>query len=233
MRIAAIGDIHVGITDKDIYKGLFEEISKAADVLCICGDLTQNGTLEEIEILKENLLALSIPCVSVLGNHDYEKELQEEIAKILNSERFSVLEGTCKAIEDVGFAGTKGFIGGFGNHLLPFWGERILKDVVQHSIDEALRLEHALSLLETEKKVVLMHYSPIKETLQGEDPEIYPFLGSTRFEEVINRMDVNVSFHGHAHHGCLEGKTEKGISVFNVSIPILEKEGKKFLIYEI
>lgn len=233
MKIAALGDIHVGITDKEIYKPLFEKVSKEAEVLCLCGDLTQNGTVEEAENLKENLIALSIPCVLVLGNHDYEKDLQEEIVKTLTSERVSILDGTHKTIEDVGFAGTKGFIGGFGNHILPYWGERLLKDVVQHAIDEALRLEHALSLLETERKVVLMHYSPIKKTVDGENPEIFPFLGSTRFEEVINRMNTSVVFHGHAHHGTHEGKTEKEIPVFNVSLPVMQKENKEFFVYEV
>jgi len=233
MKIAALGDIHVGITDKDKYKTLFEQISKEADVLCISGDLTVQGLTEEILVLKDNLAALTIPCVAVLGNHDYEKDQEEEISKELNSETFTVLAGTYKIIDGVGFAGTKGFIGGFGDHLLPYWGERLLKDIVQHSIDEALALEHALSLLETEKKIVLMHYSPIKGTVVGEDPEIFPFLGSTRFEEVINRMNATVVFHGHAHHGTMAGKTEKAIPVFNVSLPVLEKSKKEFFVYEV
>jgi Icc-related predicted phosphoesterase len=233
MKIAALGDIHIGLTDKELYKPLFEQVSKEADVVCICGDLTQTGIVEEIEILKENLLSLSIPSVLVLGNHDYEKDLYEDIMKTLTTDRTTVLQGTHVVIEGIGFAGVKGFIGGFGDHLLPFWGERLLKDVVQHGIDEALALEHALSSLETEKKVVLMHYSPVTSTIVGEDPEIFPFLGSTRFEEVINRMSASVVFHGHAHHGTHMGKTEKDIPVFNVSLPVLQKEKKEFFVYEV
>lgn len=233
MKIASIGDIHVGIDSKGTRKDLFQKISNEADVLTIAGDLTQYGSIEEIEILKEEFSFLTIPCVSVLGNHDYEKDNQDEFTKILNSDRFTLLQGSGKVINDVGFAGTKGFIGGFDNHLLPFWGERLLKDVVQHSIDEALALEHALSQLDTPKKVVLMHYSPIRKTVEGEPPEIFPFLGSSRFEEVINRMQATVVFHGHAHAGTFEGKTEKDIPVFNVSEQILAKNKKEFFVYEI
>jgi Icc-related predicted phosphoesterase len=232
MKIAAIADIHVELNQPGKHKELFAEISQKADILCIAGDLTALGTLEEAEALSDELKALTIPAVMVLGNHDYEKNLYEEIAKSLTTEKTFVLEGTSHVIKRIGFAGVKGYIGGFDNHVLPFWGEQSIKNIVTEGTNEALKLERALSLLETEKKVVLMHYSPITSTLEGEDLEIYPFLGSSRFEGAINRFDTTVVFHGHAHHGKLEGKTSKGIAVFNVSLPVLNKNKKEFLVFE-
>lgn len=237
MRIEAIADIHVGLESKGQYKTRFESVSEHADVLLIAGDLTQNGTIEEAEILREELSVISVPCILVVGNHDCDKNLQNDILHILSSGQTFVLQGTHKIIGGVGFAGVKGFIGGFGSHLLPMWGEQEIKNVVQHGIDESLQLENALSLLNTEKKVVVMHYSPIVQTVVGEPPEIYPFLGSSRFEEVIKRMKATVVFHGHAHNGTFEGKiddgTEKGIPVFNVSEQVREKYKKQVFVYEV
>jgi Icc-related predicted phosphoesterase len=184
-------------------------------------------------VLKDEFMALTIPSILVLGNHDCEKNEETGIKNILVDQNTSLLEGECVEIQGVGFAGIKGFIGGFGHHVLPFWGEKIIKDVVQVGTNDALKLERALSLLETPKKVVVMHYSPIVETVVGESPEIYPFLGSTRFEEVVNRMEGTVIFHGHAHAGTLEGKTDKNIPVFNVSLPVLRKSKKEFFVYEV
>jgi len=152
MRIAAIGDIHVGLTDQGRYKPLFMEVSKEADILCICGDLTQQGGVDEASVLKEELTNLSIPCFMVLGNHDCESNQQVAIIHTLTTERAVILDGTSKIIDNVGFAGIKGFIGGFGSHVLPFWGEKLIKDVVQEGTNDALKLERALSLLETKKE---------------------------------------------------------------------------------
>ncbi len=233
MKIAAIADIHVELNQPGKYKDLFGKISQEADVLCICGDLTGQGMIEEAQALLDELKALTIPCVMVLGNHDYERNLHEEMCKMLTTEKTFVLEGTSHVIDGVGFAGVKGYIGGFDNHILPFWGEQSIKNIVQDGTNDALKLERALSLLETKKKVVVTHYSPITNTLKGEDLEIYPFLGSSRFEEAINRFDTTVAFHGHAHRGILSGKTSKDIPVFNVSLPVLAQNKKEFFLYEI
>jgi Icc-related predicted phosphoesterase len=238
MRIEAIADIHIGLESQGIYKERFRNVSEHADILIIAGDLTQTGTREEAEVLRDELSVLSIPCVCVLGNHDYEKNQHEDIMHILSTGQICVLQGTHKVINGVGFAGVKGFIGGFGNHLLPMWGEQQIKDIVQHGINEALQLENALSLLDTPKKVVVMHYSPIVQTVIGEPPEIYAFLGSSRFEDVIKRMKATVVFHGHAHNGTFEGKIETGeegksIPVFNVSEHVLVKNKKENFVYEI
>ena len=133
-----------------------------------------------------------------------------------------VLDGTAYERDGVGFAGTKGFVGGFGRGVLTAFGEPEVKVFVQASIDEALKLERAMSQLRTQKRVVVLHYSPIAATVQGEAPEIFPFLGTTRLAEVVDRHGADFVVHGHAHHGQLEGKTTGGTPVYNVAITLLQ-----------
>ena len=143
------------------------------------------------------------------------------------------ITGEAIEIAGVGFAGIAGFGGGFGRRMLNAWGEPLIKQFVQESISHAVRLEQALAKLQTEKRIVVLHYSPIRATLQGEDPEIYAFLGSSRLEEPINRFKVTAVFHGHAHNGVLDGQTSTGIPVYNVSAPALCKTGKPYRIVEL
>lgn len=223
MKIAALGDIHVSEKDHGKYKDLFVQISKEADVLIICGDLTDRGLASEAQVLREDLKYCTIPVLIVLGNHDYESSEEKEIREVLKSDMVFILDGESIEIQGVGFAGIKGFGGGFDSYILTPWGEKAIKDFVQEAVNDALRLENAIKKLETEKKVVILHYSPIRQTIEGEPLEIYPFLGSSRLAGPINRFDVNLVFHGHAHHGTYEGKTEKGIHVYNVAKHLLEK----------
>ena len=232
-RIAAVGDIHVRETDKGKWQEYFKEVSKSADVLVIAGDLTDTGDEGEAQVLSEELRACSIPVVAVLGNHDFEKGRHKLIRQIVQKEDVHILDGEAVVIGDVGFAGVKGFGGGFDNHMLSMFGEGAMKSFVQEAVDEALRLDRALARLDAEndgvtKKVVLMHYSPIKETVIGEPEPIFPFLGCSRLSEPLNRRDVLATFHGHAHVGSLEGKTSSGVRVFNVSKPVLVKAGYKY-----
>lgn len=235
VRIAAVGDIHVRETDKGKWVDFFKEVSKAADVLLICGDLTDTGDEAEAQVLAEELRTCNIPVVCVLGNHDFEKGRQKLIRQIVHNEHVHILDGEAVVVHDIGFAGVKGFGGGFDNHMLSMFGEGAMKAFVQEAVDEALRLDRALARLDAEykvdKKIVLLHYSPIKETIIGEPEPIYPFLGSTRLAEPINRRNVIAAFHGHAHVGTLEGKTSGGVPVFNVSKPILLKAGFKCPFY--
>ncbi len=238
-RIAAVGDVHVRETDKGKWVDYFKEVSAQADVLVICGDLTDTGDEVEAQILAEELKACTIPVVAVLGNHDHEKGRHKLIRQILLKEGVHMLDGEAIKIHDVGFAGVKGFGGGFDNHMLSMFGEGAMKAFVQEAVDEALRLDRALARLDAEytvsKKIAVMHYSPIKETVIGEPEPIYPFLGSSRLAEPLNRRKVDVAFHGHAHIGKLEGETSAGVKIFNVSKPILMQNGYKypFYIYEI
>jgi len=212
----------------------FAEISRSADMLLLCGDLTEYGLPEEAEELVADIrAAVRIPTLAVLGNHDFESGQPELVSKVLDDASVNVLNGEAVEIAGVGFAGISGFGGGFGRRMLNAWGEPLIKQFVQESIAHAVRLEQALAKLQTEQRIVVLHYSPIRTTLKGEDPEIYAFLGSSRLEEPINRFRVNAVFHGHAHNGILDGKTSTGIPVYNVSAPALRKTGKPYRIVEL
>lgn len=239
VRIAAVGDIHVRESDKGKWVEFFKEASKAADVLVICGDLTDTGDEAEAQVLAEELRVCSIPVVGVLGNHDFEKGRHKLIRQIVHNENVHILDGEAVVVADVGFAGVKGFGGGFDKHMLSMFGEGAMKAFVQESVDEALRLDRALARLDAEykveKKIAVLHYSPIRETVIGEPEAIFPFLGSSRLAEPLSRRNVAAAFHGHAHIGTLEGKTPGGTPVFNVSKPLLVKAGYKcpFFVFEI
>jgi len=224
LRIAAVGDLHVSKSSQGAFHALFTQISSTADVLVLCGDFTDYGLPEEARILARELTAaVKIPVVAVLGNHDYEGGQPDEIRRILADAGVSVLDGEATEILGVGFAGVKGFAGGFGRGALGPWGERAIKAFVQEAIDEALKLESALARLRTQRRIAVLHYAPIRATVEGEPAEIFAYLGSSRLEEPINRYRVNVVFHGHAHRGSAEGRTSAGVPVYNVSMPLLAK----------
>lgn len=225
IRIAALGDIHMEPTKVGIYKELFADISTKADVLCLCGDLTDHGLPREAELLIEELSACTIPIVGVLGNHDYDKDMQKDIAKILSG-KISMLNGTNVVVNGVHFSGIKGFGGGFAPLMWGRIGEYAQKVFYDEAEREAEKLENALNELvrtQAEKIVVLMHFSPIKTTVEGDSIELYAFLGSTRFEEVIDRYAIQSVFHAHSHFGTPSGKTGKGAQVYNVSYPLMYK----------
>lgn len=222
MRIAAVADLHFSPQAYDRIRDPMNRVRDEADVLVLAGDLTNFGKREEMESLLNALVRLRIPIVAVLGNHDYESGQASELMQMMTAEGVKVLDGTAYEREGVGFAGTKGFIGGFGRGLLTAFGEPEVKQFVQAGIDEALKLERALAQLRTEKRVIVLHYAPIAQTVQGEPSEIYPFLGSSRLIEVVDRHGANLVVHGHAHHGSPEGKTTAGIPVYNVALHILQ-----------
>src|SRR5512146_2722453 len=185
MRIAALADIHFSPPVYERIREKLERVRNEADVLVLAGDLTNYGKTTEMEPLLNVLVRLRLPIVAVLGNHDYESGQHEDLMKMTTDEGIPVLDGTAYARDGVGFAGTKGFIGGFGRGVLTAFGEKEVKAIVQAAIDEALKLERALSQLRTPKRVVVVHYSPILATVIGETPEIYPYLGTSRLAEVI------------------------------------------------
>jgi uncharacterized protein len=211
LRIAAMGDLHVHQNSGDGLQSVFEKISNNADVLALCGDLTHLGLPVEAERLANDLRSCRVPVVAVFGNHDYQSGQVEEVRKVLTSAKVTILDETeTFEMKGVGFAGVKGFCGGFDRHMLTPFGEESIKHWVTESVNESLKLEVALNNLRTEKTVVVLHYAPIAGTVIGEPPEIFPFLGSSRLAETIDHFDVDVVFHGHAHHGTHEGKTMKG-----------------------
>lgn len=218
MRIAAIGDLHVQEDSVAPYREMFGEVSNQADVLLLCGDLTNFGRTKEAEILAEDIRTCSIPVLGVLGNHDYECGQPEEVAKILRDAGMVVLDEQAIEIDGVGFAGVKGFLGGFGRGELAPFGEPIIKAFVDEAMHEARKLENALRSLRTERSVAVLHYSPILDTLEGEPAEIFQYLGAQRLAEPIDRFDhVKAVVHGHAHHGTYEGRTPRGVPVYNVA----------------
>jgi Icc-related predicted phosphoesterase len=222
IRIAAVADIHVKKSSQGALHPLFAQASESADVMLLCGDLTDYGTIEEAKVLaKEITSALRIPAIAVLGNHDFESGHEKELTEILTDAGVVVLDGDSYELYGVGFAGVKGFAGGFGRRALGAWGEPIIKSFVHEAINEALKLEAALARLRTPQKVAVLHYSPIQATVNGEPPEIIAFLGSSRLEEPIDRYRVNVVFHGHAHRGSPEGRTKANTPVYNVAQPVL------------
>jgi Icc-related predicted phosphoesterase len=224
LRVAAIGDLHIHQNSPDSLQGLFEKISQNADVLALCGDLTHLGLPEEAERLANDLRSCRIPVVAVLGNHDYQSGRAEEVKKVLRAGRVVVLEESeTFELKGVGFAGAKGFGGGFDKHMLTPFGEEPIKHFVTEAVNESLKLEIALNSLRTEKTVVVLHYAPIAATVAGEPLEIFPFLGSSRLAETIDHFDVNVVFHGHAHHGTFQGKTTKGTPVINCCLQLVQK----------
>ena len=235
LRLAALGDLHVSENAERPFRELFSRISQEADALALCGDLTNFGKTSEAEILAEDLLRLTIPSVGVLGNHDYECGQPQEVARILHQAGLKLLEGEAYEIAGVGFAGGKGFIGGYGRNMLAPFGEPAIKAFVQASVDENLKLESSLRMLKTQRTVVVLHYSPIAETLEGEPPEIFPFLGSARLGETIDRFDgVKLVVHGHAHSGAYEGRTPRGAPVFNVARPLLTRQrGVEFAVFDV
>jgi Icc-related predicted phosphoesterase len=237
LRIAAVGDIHVSKNSQGKFQSLFAQISTSADVLVLCGDFTDYGLPDEARVLARELSSsVKIPTIAVLGNHDYESGKQDDIRQILTESGVTVLDGEVTEIQGVGFAGVKGFAGGFGRGALGPWGEQAIKTFVQEAVDEALKLESALARLRTQRRVAVLHYSPIRGTVEGEPLEIFPYLGSSRLEEPINRYRVSAVFHGHAHRGAAEGRTSTGVPVYNVAMPLLARlnpDRPPFLILEL
>jgi len=235
LRVAAIGDLHVMEDSVAPYRELFAEISNAADVLVLCGDLTNFGKTREAEILADDIRSCSIPVVGVLGNHDYECGQPEKVCSILHDAGMTVLDEQAVEIGGVGFAGVKGFLGGYGRGELAPFGEPIVKAMVDEVLSESRKLENQLRTLRTDRSVAVLHYSPIAETLEGEPLEIYQYLGSQRLCEPIDRFDhVKAVVHGHAHHGTYEGRTPQGRPVYNVAQFVLKPLfGKPYVILEI
>ncbi len=239
LRIAATADIHIRETDQGKWTGFFKEVSSKADVLVIAGDLTDTGDEGEAQVLAEELKACTIPVIAVLGNHDHEKGRHKLIRQMLQKAGVNMLDGESIIINNVGFAGVKGFGGGFDNHMLSMFGEGAMKAFVQEAVDEALHLDRALARIDSESKqipkIVVMHYSPISDTVKGEPEVIFPFLGSSRLAEPLVRRKVQATFHGHAHMGQLKGEISSGGKVFNVAKHILLKQGyeQPYHLYEV
>jgi Icc-related predicted phosphoesterase len=225
VRVVAVGDIHYGRTSAGALAPILTALADLqADVLVLCGDLTDYGLPDEARgLAKELISGVKVPIVGVLGNHDFESGNQDEVRQILTDAGMTILDGDSYEVHGVGFAGVKGFCGGFGRGTLGPWGEPIVKNFVQEAINEALKLESALARLRTPRKIAVLHYAPVQATVEGEPVEIFPFLGCGRLEEPLGRFPVTAVFHGHAHNGTAEGRTREQVPVFNVSYPLMRR----------
>jgi Icc-related predicted phosphoesterase len=223
VRLAAVGDLHYGKGSRGQLQSLLNAVTKAdADVLLLLGDLTDYGLPEEAaELARELTTGIKVPIIAVLGNHDYESNAVGDVNRILTEAGVKLLDGETTEVHGIGFAGVKGFCGGFGRGVLGPWGEEAVKRFVHEAVNEALKLESALARLRTTTRIALLHYAPIAETVEGEPREIWPYLGCGRLEEPLSRYQVTAVFHGHAHHGQAQGKTTSGTPVYNVSLPLL------------
>ncbi len=224
VRIAAVGDLHCTKESAGQLRPIFAQLEGRADVLLLCGDLTDYGLAEEAHVLAKELAVVKVPILAVLGNHDFHSGHADEVTSVLHEANVRVLDGDSYVLQDLGFAGAKGFCGGFGRGTLGPWGEGAIKTFVREALDEALKLENALARLRTERRVALLHYSPVRDTVEGEPTEIFPVLGCSRLEEPLERWPVTVCFHGHAHRGSLEGRTRVGTQVYNVAMPLLRRQ---------
>ncbi|HEY2585096.1 MAG TPA: metallophosphoesterase [Tepidisphaeraceae bacterium] len=222
VRVAAIGDVHCSHACPGALQPVFAQVAKSADVLVLCGDLTNHGLPEEAQALVRELTAIGqMPVVAVLGNHDFESGRVDEVQRILTGGGIHLLDGDAVELHGVAFAGVKGFAGGFERGTLSAFGEPAIKRFVQEAVEEAKKLESALARTKAAKKIAVLHYAPIRATVEGEPCEILPFLGSGRLEEPIDRYQVTAAVHGHAHRGAPEGRTRAGVPVYNVAIPVM------------
>jgi Icc-related predicted phosphoesterase len=221
IRVAAAGDLHFGLDSAGTFRPHLERVAERADVLLLAGDLTKVGLPEEAEVLAEELQGLPVAMIAVLGNHDHHSDQPDAVRRILEDAGVQVLEGETTRLDvdgaTLGVAGAKGFGGGFAGKSATDFGEPEMKAFVRHTKAVAERLEETLGSLDTDYRVALLHYSPVKETLHGEPPEIYPFLGSYLLAEAVDRAGADLVVHGHAHRGAEKGVTPGGIHVRNVA----------------
>ncbi len=225
MRVAATADVHARVGDARRLRTLAEGAARDADVLVIGGDLTDLGRVEQAEVFLEALDACPIPIVATLGNHDHESGSADVLSRLFAGSGIHLLDRSSVVIDGVGFSGVKGFCGGFDRDVANPFGEDLFKAWVTEGILDAEALKRELRGLETERRVAVLHYSPIRATVEGEPPEIFPYLGTSRLAGALDEGRATVAFHGHAHRGYFRGKTQGGVPVFNVAVPVLEQGG--------
>jgi Icc-related predicted phosphoesterase len=225
VRIAAVGDLHCGRDTVGLYRARFARLNEEADALVLCGDLTRTGRLDQAEALANELAPVKVPIVAVLGNHDLESGLERKLEDLLRARGVRVLDGRAVEISpQLGFAGVRGYGGGFGSRTISAFGEPATKRFVEEAVRETLKLEIALRELRTPIKIAVTHYAPIEDTCDGEPREIFAFLGTSRLASPIDAFGATMCVHGHCHRGSLEGRTRGGVPVYNVAFALLQSE---------
>ncbi|MCX4513837.1 metallophosphoesterase [Streptomyces sp. NBC_01619] len=237
IRVAAVGDIHLGEDCRGLLRPAFDTLGDCADMLLLAGDLTRHGTIAEAEVVAGELTGLPVPVVGVLGNHDYHSDQETEVTSVLAAAGVAVLEGDFTMLDvrgtSVGIAGTKGFGGGYSGRSAGEFGEPVMKEFVRYSRRCAAGLGRALDDLAaqgSQVRIALTHFSPVPDTLAGEPPEIHPFLGSYLLAEAIDGSGADLAVHGHAHRGVEHGMTAGGVRVRNVAQPVI---GRAFAVYRL
>jgi Icc-related predicted phosphoesterase len=227
IRVAAVGDVHVGPDMAGMLREQLGSVSSRADVLLVAGDLTKAGLPEEAEVFAAEVRDLGVPVVVVLGNHDHHSDHEADVAAILRDADVTVLEGDHTVVQTpggtVGVAGVKGFGGGFPGASGSAFGEREMKAFIDHTRQRADALREALDHAVADVTIALTHYSPVRETLSGEPPEIFPFLGSYLLAEAVDAGGADLAIHGHAHRGREHGVTPGGVHVRNVAQPVIRQ----------
>jgi Icc-related predicted phosphoesterase len=225
IRIAAVGDVHLGEDAGGRFRPALDSLADHADVLLLAGDLTRHGTAAEAAVVADEFGDLPVPVIAVLGNHDYHSDCPDKVTDLLQDRGITVLEGTGTVLTlngcRLGVAGVKGFGGGFAGKCASNFGEPEMKAFVSHTVEIAETLRTALESLDCDLKVALTHYSPVSDTLRGEPPEIHAFLGSYLLGEAIDGTGVSLALHGHAHYGTEQGLTPGGVRVRNVAHPVI------------
>jgi len=233
IRIAAVGDVHAGADMDGTIPEQFAAVAAEADILLLAGDLTKAGLPEEASVLARGLRDVGVPVVAVLGNHDHHSDREAEVARVMRDAGVTVLEGNRTVVETgggtVAVAGVKGFCGGFVGGSGSDFGEKEMKAFIRHTQDRANALADALDGLEGDVKIALTHYSPVRETLLGEPPEIFPFLGSYLLAEAVDIGGADLAIHGHAHRGSEHGVTPGGVQVRNVAQTVI---GRGYAVFE-
>lgn len=226
MRVAAVADVHFKAEDQEKNIRQFTVVNELADVLVIAGDFTNHGKPEEMRACLAVLEHVHVPIVAVLGNHDHESGHQDELAGMLRLAGVHLLDGQCHEMDGVGFAGTKGFCGGFAPYELMPFGEGGIKTFVEIAEREAIKLDYGLAQLHTPVKIAITHYAPIKETVIGEPEPIFPFLGSSRLQRALDRHKPDLALHGHAHKGTFSALSSTGTRICNVALHVLSERGE-------
>lgn len=234
IRIAAVGDIHLGENSRGAFRPAFEELPNCADVLLLAGDLTRHGTPAEAKVLADEVADLGVPVIAVLGNHDWHSDAADQVTGCLHDAGVAVLEGTGTVLNingcRLGVAGTKGFCCGFPGRQASEFGEPEMRAFVRHARDLAAAFGSALAELDCDVRVGLTHYAPVRDTLAGEPPEIHAFLGDYHLAEALDAANADLAVHGHAHAGSPRGLTAGGVRVRNVAHPVI---GAAFAVFEL
>lgn len=225
ITIAAVGDVHAASPLARRLEQSFAAAAEQADLILLAGDLTTHGDPEQAAVLAHACRGLGVPVAAVLGNHDYHSGRCDEVSAALRSGGVHVLERSHVILElgdaEVGVVGTKGFVGGFAGAEIPDFGEPLMREVYRATTDEVAALEEGLEAISgCQKRIALLHYAPVVDTLVGEPERIWAFLGSGRLAGPIGAHRPDIVFHGHAHHGSPSGSIGE-VPVHNVALHVV------------